>query len=42
MAMTGAERKELIEAVIRWLEYHTGSRIELRSISVLHQLSKIR
>ena len=42
LAMTGAERKELIEAVIRWLEYHTGSRIELRSISVLHQLSKIR
>ena len=42
LAMTGADRKELIEAVIRWLEYHTGSRIELRSISVLHQLSKIR
>ena len=42
LPMTGAERKELIEAVIRWLEYHTGSRIELRSISVLHQLSKIR
>lgn len=42
MAMTGAERKELIEAVLRWLEYHTGSRIELRSISVLHQISKLR
>ena len=42
LAMTGADRKELIEAVIRWLEYHTGSRIELRSISVLHQISKLR
>ena len=42
LPMTGAERKELIEAVIRWLEFHTGSRIDLRSLSVLHQLSKIR
>ena len=40
--MTGVDRKELIESVIRWLEYHTGSRIELRSISVLHQISKLR
>ena len=38
LPMTGVDRKELIEAVIRWLEYHTGSRIELRSISVLHQI----
>ena len=42
LPMTGAERKELIEAVIRWLEYHTGSRIDLRSLSVLHQISKLR
>ena len=42
LPMTGVDRKELIEAVIRWLEYHTGSRIELRSISVLHQISKLR
>ena len=40
--MTGAERKELIETVIRWLEYHTGSRIDLHSLSVLHQISKLR
>ena len=42
LPMTGAERKELIEAVIRWLEFHTGSRIDLRSLSVLHQISKLR
>ena len=42
LPMTGVDRKELIEAVIRWLEYHTGSRIELRSIAVLHQISKLR
>ena len=42
LPMTGVDRKELIESVIRWLEYHTGSRIELRSISVLHQISKLR
>ena len=40
--MTGAERKELVEAVLRWLEYHTGSRIDLRSVAVLHQIAKIR
>ena len=40
--MTGAERKELVEAVLRWLEYHTGSRIDLRSVAVLHQISKLR
>ena len=42
LPMTGVERKELIEAVIRWLEFHTGSRIDLRSLSVLHQISKLR
>ena len=42
LPMTGAERKELIETVIRWLEYHTGSRIDLHSLSVLHQISKLR
>lgn len=39
--MTGNDRKELIEAVLKWLEYHTGSRIELRSLEVLHRISKI-
>lgn len=39
--MTGNDRKELIEAILKWLEYHTGSRIELRSLEVLHRISKI-
>lgn len=39
--MTGNDRKEFIEAVLKWLEYHTGSRIELRSLEVLHRISKI-
>lgn len=40
--MKGTDRKELVEAVIRWLEYHTGSRIELRSLAVLHQIAQLR
>lgn len=42
LPMTGTARKELIEVILRWLEYHTGSRIELRSLSVLHQISRLR
>ena len=41
ITMTGDERKELVEAVLRWLEWHTGSRIGLRSVNVLHQISKL-
>lgn len=40
--LKGTDRKELVEAVIRWLEYHTGSRIELRSLAVLHQIAQLR
>lgn len=42
LPMTGNDRKDLIGAIIRWLEYHTGSRIELRSVAVLHRISEIR
>lgn len=42
ISMTGDERRELVEAILRWLEWHTGSRIELRSIEVLRRMAKLR
>lgn len=36
--MTGTERKDIVEAVLRYLEYHTGSRIAMRSMQVFHDV----
>lgn len=36
--MTGVERKDIVEAVLRYLEYHTGSRIAMRSMQVFHDV----
>lgn len=36
--MTGNERREMAEAVIRYMEYHTGSRIAMRSMHVFHDV----
>lgn len=38
--MTGEFRSELTSEILKYLEYHTGNRIEIKSVSVLHQILK--
>ncbi len=36
--MTGAARTSLCESILRYLEHHTEARIDIRSLSVLHEV----
>lgn len=38
--MTGEFRSELTSEILKYLEYHTGNRIDIKSVSVLHQILK--
>jgi hypothetical protein len=36
--LTGADRKEIAEDLLRYLEFHTESTIAVRSLDVLHEV----
>lgn len=38
LPMSGTERTEIASAILRYLEYHTESSINIRSLQVLHEL----
>lgn len=38
--MTGSFRSGLTSDILRYLEYHSGNRIDMKSIAVLHQIFK--
>lgn len=41
LPLTGSSRRRLIEALLKYMEYHTGSRIHLNSLAVLQTIFSV-